>query len=89
MWRAIRHGMDGRMIDLRRLVEVEARAALEDLWTWTAPVREELRVEPALEGANGAQRQRAALAAGADLHEVYASTVRETATTYAEEVPAA
>jgi len=88
MWRAIRYGMDGRMIDLHREVEIETRAALEQLLAWTAPVREEARIEVGLDGPNGSQRQRAALAEGADLREVYASTVRETMTTYAQEVPA-
>jgi carboxylate-amine ligase len=88
MWRAIRHGMDGKMIDARRGVEISARAALEDLWSWTAPVRQELRIDAALDGPNGAQRQRAALLDGADLRDVYAATVRETMTTYAQEVPA-
>jgi carboxylate-amine ligase len=85
MWRAIRYGMDGRMIDLDRREEIDARAALDALWAWTAPVREELRIDAAPDGPTGAQRQRAALRAGASLHEVYASTVRETATTYAQE----
>jgi carboxylate-amine ligase len=88
MWRAIRYGMDGRMIDLGRGSEISTRAALENLWTWTAPVRQEMRIDPALDGPNGAQRQRAALRDGADLREVYAETVRETMTTYAQEVPA-
>ncbi len=88
MWRAIRHGMDGAMIDLRRGVEIPARAALEQLWTWTAPIREEARIDVALDGPTGAQRQRAALLDGGDLREVYAETVRETKTTYAQEVPA-
>jgi glutamate---cysteine ligase / carboxylate-amine ligase len=88
VWRAIRFGMDGRMIDLRRGVEIPTRAAVDELWSWTEPVRRELRIEPALDGPNGAQRQRAALLAGADLRDVYAETVRETTTTYAQEVPA-
>jgi carboxylate-amine ligase len=88
MWRAIRYGMDGRMIDLARGAEVSTRAALEDLWTWTGPVREQQRIDPSLDGPNGAQRQRAALRAGADVREVYAEAVRETTTTYAQEVPA-
>ena len=84
-WRAIRFGLAGRLIDLDRGEEVETRAALEALWAWTAPVREELRIDAGLEGPNGAQRQRAALEAGADVRDVYASSVRETATTYATE----
>jgi carboxylate-amine ligase len=88
VWRAIRHGMDGKLIDLARGVEIEAAQALEDLWTWTAPVRDDLRIDASLEGPNGAQRQRTALLLGGDLREVYADTVRETMTTYAQEVPA-
>lgn len=88
MWRALRYGMDGRMIDLGRGVEIQTRAALDELLAWTAPVREEARIDVAFDGPNGAQRQRAALADDADLREVYASTVRETMTTYAQEVPA-
>jgi carboxylate-amine ligase len=88
MWRAIRYGMDGKMIDFARRAEISTRAAIEELWSWTAPVRQELRLDPALDGPNGAQRQRAALLEGADLREVYAGTVRETMTTYAQEVPA-
>jgi len=88
MWRAIRHGMDGRMIDLAAGSEISTRAALEGLWGWTAPVRGELRIDATLDSPNGAQRQRAALQIGADLREVYAETVRETMTTYAQEVPA-
>jgi carboxylate-amine ligase len=88
MWRAIRHGLDGDMIDLARGVEVPARAAIEGLWSWTAPAREAARIDVALEGQTGAQRQRAALLEVGDLREVYADTVRETMTTYAQEVPA-
>jgi carboxylate-amine ligase len=88
MWRAIRYGMDGRMIDFGRRVEIDTRAALDELWAWCAPVRDELRIDATLDGPNGAQRQRAALLGGADLREVYADTVRETTTTYAQEVPA-
>ena len=54
----------------------------------TGPAGEEQRIDAALDGPNGAQRQRAAHRAGAALREVYAETVRETTTTYAQEVPA-
>jgi gamma-glutamyl:cysteine ligase YbdK (ATP-grasp superfamily) len=88
MWRAIRYGMDGSMIDLRSGAQVPARAALESLWTWTAPAREQARIDVALEGPTGAQRQRAALIETGEMRDVYADTVRETMTTYAQEVPA-
>jgi carboxylate-amine ligase len=84
VWRAIRFGMDGRLLDLARLEEVEARAAVEQLVAWTAPARAEHGLpEPALPERNAAQRQRALIAAGASPREVYAETVRETRTTYA------
>ncbi|MFP5380549.1 MAG: glutamate-cysteine ligase family protein, partial [Vicinamibacteria bacterium] len=41
MWRAIRYGMDGAFVDARRRIEIPARAALDALWAWTAPAREE------------------------------------------------
>jgi carboxylate-amine ligase len=88
MWRAIRHGMDGDMIDLARRVQIPTRAAVDGLWSWTAPVRAEASIEVALQGPTGAQRQRAALLERGDLRAVYADTVRETMTTYAQEVPA-
>jgi carboxylate-amine ligase len=69
-WRAIRHGLDGRMIDLDRAEEFPAAAASERLLQWTAPVRAELGIEPVFPAANGAQRQRRAIAAGADMRDV-------------------
>ena len=87
MWRAIRFGQDGRMIDLERLEEYPAAAIVERLAAWTAPVRSELGIEPVLPEHNGAQRQRRLLDAGASLQEVYAAAVRETQQSYPQEVP--
>lgn len=86
VWRAIRHGLDGRLIDLERLEEYPARAAIERLAAWTAPVRGELGIELAFPERNGAQRQRAMIEAGATREDVYAATVAETRQTYAAEV---
>jgi glutamate---cysteine ligase / carboxylate-amine ligase len=83
MWRAIRYGLDGKLIDLPARAERPAAAAAEGLLAWTAPVRAELRLDPVLPTVNGAQRQRAALAAGADTRAVYGESVRETRATYA------
>jgi carboxylate-amine ligase len=82
MWRAIRFGMDGALIDLDARREQPAAAAVEGLLDWTAPVRADLGLEPSPPSRNGAQRQRALRESGCDLREVYASTVRETAETY-------
>jgi carboxylate-amine ligase len=86
MWRAIRYGLDGRLIDLQRGVEYPAREAIERLGTWTTPVRVELGIEPAFGERNGAQRQRQMIEAGATREEVFAASVEETRQTYAQEV---
>ena len=66
MWRAIRHGLDGRMIDFDAGGEEYPSAQIaERLLEWTAPVRAELDIEPSFGERNGAQRQRAMSAAGA------------------------
>ena len=84
VWRAIRYGLDGRLIDLDRVVEYPAAAVIERLLTWTAPARAALGgVEPLLPDENGAQRQRRALEAGASIEEVFAAEVAETQRTYA------
>ncbi len=86
MWRAIRFGMDGKLIDLERAEEYEARAAVERLGAWTAPVRAELGIDLVFPERNGAQRQRQMIDAGATREEVYAASVAETRHTYSEEV---
>jgi carboxylate-amine ligase len=86
MWRAIRHGMGGRLIDLERAVEYPAREAIERLALWTAPIRSELGIELGFPERNGAQRQRQLIEAGAAREEVLAAAVEETRQTYAQEV---
>jgi carboxylate-amine ligase len=86
MWRAIRFGLDGRLIDLERGEQYPARAAIERLAAWTAPVRAELGIELAFPGLNGAQRQRRMIEAGATREEVFAASVAETQNSYAQEV---
>jgi carboxylate-amine ligase len=86
MWRAIRFGLDGRLIDLQRAREYAARDAIERLLAWTAPVRAELAIEPSFPERNGAQRQRQLIAAGATREEVFAASVAETRDSYPEEV---
>jgi len=83
LWRAIRYGMSGSMIDFRRGKEVEASAVLEGLLEWTAPARAKLGIEPELPERNGAQRARDALDAGVSIEDIYRDAVRETQRTYA------
>jgi carboxylate-amine ligase len=86
MWRAIRFGLDGRMIDLERGEEYPARGAIERLLAWTAPVRAELAIDSSFPELNGAQRQRRMIDAGASREEVFAASVNETTESYSQEV---
>jgi carboxylate-amine ligase len=90
MWRAIRYGRDGRLIDLERAEEFAAADATGRLLDWTAPVRAEHRIDPTFPDLNGAQRQRAMRAERASLREVYTAAVDETRRTFSspEEVSA-
>jgi carboxylate-amine ligase len=85
LWRAIRYGMEGRLIDFRRGEEVEARKALDSVLEWSAPARERLGVEVALPEANGAQRAQRALADGNSIEEIYRESVAEAKRTYVAE----
>jgi carboxylate-amine ligase len=87
MWRAIRFGLKGRLIDLDAGEEFEARAAIERLAAWSEPVRRELGIDFAFPERNGSQRQRAMIETGASREEVFAASVAETARTYPQEVP--
>ena len=82
LWRAIRHGMSGKLIDFRRGEEIEAAAALEELLAWTEPARAQLGIEVDLPARNGAQRAREALDAGVSIEDIYRDAVAETKRTY-------
>ena len=88
LWRAIRYGLDGQMIDFDARAEYPTAAALERLLGWTEPVRGEHGLDVVLPERNAAQRQRALIAEGAGMREVFAGTVRETRETYAASVTA-
>jgi glutamate---cysteine ligase / carboxylate-amine ligase len=77
MWRAIRYGLSGELLDLRTNDVRPARAAIEELIEWTAPVADELGVTPYLSvpAANAAERQIARRAEGASFADVYAEQV--------------
>jgi carboxylate-amine ligase len=82
-WRAIRHGLDGELLDLDRGESYPAADAIERLLNWSAPMRGELGIDVALPALNGAQRQRRLTDTGMSLPEAYAATVAETRETYA------
>jgi len=87
MWRAIRHGLDGELIDLRSGDTYPAAAAGERLLAWTAPARDELGIDIALPALNGAQRQRRMIEEGLGPHEIYARVQADTRATYSQGVP--
>jgi carboxylate-amine ligase len=82
LWRAIRYGAGGRMIDFRRGEEVPTRALLEQVMVWTEPARTQLGLDLQLPERNGAQRAREALDSGVSIEDVYRDAVAETKRTY-------
>jgi carboxylate-amine ligase len=83
LWRAIRYGMEGRMIDFRSRQEVETTRALDDLLEWSTEAREGLGIDIDLPAKNGARRAQDALAQGHSIETIYRAFARETALTFA------
>lgn len=83
LWRAIRYGLDGHMIDLERLEEYPAAAVADRLLAWTTPARAELGLDAAVAAENATQRQRRALAEGSTIEDAFATEVAATGRTYA------
>ncbi|MDO8794341.1 MAG: YbdK family carboxylate-amine ligase [Vicinamibacterales bacterium] len=81
LWRAIRFGLDGKLIDLHSGEEYAAVGIADRLLAWTEPVRSEIAIDVRLPERNAAQRMRDA-ATGDDLRGVFADSLRETAETY-------
>jgi glutamate---cysteine ligase / carboxylate-amine ligase len=78
MWRAIRWGLSGELLDFARGEPVPARARLETLLEWVAPVADEIGATPflAIPERNAAERQIALFEDGATLEEIFAEQVR-------------
>lgn len=77
MWRAIRYGQDGHLLDLEapRIEEFPAAEAAERLQAWAG-------VDVALPELNGAQRQRRLIDGGASPYDVFKVCVDEARATY-------
>jgi len=78
LWRAIRWGLSGEMIDLQSGDVRPTRAAVEELIEWVMPVAEELGAAPflAVPEQNSAERQIARFEEGASLQEIYTELVK-------------
>ena len=87
LWRAIRYGMEGRLIDFRRRREVPARQALEELLERTAEARAALGIEVDLQDGDGSSHARALLGEGLDLRETFRALVDETERSYGRTGP--
>jgi len=77
LWRALRWGMSGELIDFERGESVPARARLEQLLEWVRPVADELGATPwlALPDRNAAERQIARYREGATIEQIFAEQV--------------
>src|SRR6478735_2047843 len=80
MWRAIRYGQDGKLLDLEapKIEEFPAAEAADRLKAWAG-------VDVALPELNGAQRQRRLIDGGASPYEVFKVCVDETRATYSSQ----
>jgi glutamate---cysteine ligase / carboxylate-amine ligase len=78
LWRAIRWGLSGELIDFARAEPVPARRRIEQLIEWVAPVADEIgaALHLAVPVQNAAERQIARVEEGASLREIYAEQVR-------------
>jgi carboxylate-amine ligase len=78
LWRAIRYGLSGELIDFATAESVPARACLERLLDWVRPVAEELGAAEwlAIPERNAAERQIARHEEGASQREIFEEQVR-------------
>jgi carboxylate-amine ligase len=78
LWRAIRYGLAGELIDFERGEPVPARARIEQLVEWVQPVADDCGAGAylAVPAQNAAERQIARFEDGATLEEIYAEQVR-------------
>ncbi|MCB0869623.1 MAG: YbdK family carboxylate-amine ligase [Solirubrobacterales bacterium] len=83
LWRAIRYGMDGKMVDFRARREIETRQMLEEVIEWTEPARSSLGIEVDLPEKNGSQRMRNECEGGKTIEDIFRDGVAETSRTFA------
>jgi carboxylate-amine ligase len=78
MWRAIRYGLSGELLDFERGESMPARDRIAQLLDWVAPVADEVGAAPFLQvpERTAAERQIARFEEGASLEEIYAEQVR-------------
>lgn len=87
LWRAIRWGDEGELIDFASGRSRPARQAVDQLQEWTEAVRSEWSIDTALPERTGARRQLDGFQDGQSLRDVYASTVALTGESYGGDAP--
>ncbi|HEU5263541.1 MAG TPA: YbdK family carboxylate-amine ligase, partial [Gaiellaceae bacterium] len=82
LWRAIRYGLAGELLDFERREPIPARQRIEELIEWVLPVAEEIGAAPylAVPDRNAAERQIERFEEGTSLGEIYAEQVGATET---------
>jgi glutamate---cysteine ligase / carboxylate-amine ligase len=77
LWRAIRYGLSGELLDFERGEPIAARRRIDELFEWVGPVADELGVTGylAVPERNAAERQIVRFEEGASLQEIYAEQV--------------
>ena len=75
LWRAIRYGLSGELIDLATGRVLPARARLEQLAEWIEPVASELGVTLTVPAENAAERQLARYEESGSIRDVFAAEV--------------
>jgi carboxylate-amine ligase len=79
MWRAIRYGLSGSLLDPATYEVRPARAELERIAEWVGPVADELGLQLAVPATNAAERQIARIEEGWSLEEIYAEQMHAAA----------
>lgn len=82
LWRAIRYGIEGEMIDLETLTTYPSESIEERLLAWTEPARTAHGIDVQPLGRTSAQEQRAMLESGATHREIYERLVSQTMASY-------
>ncbi len=89
LWRALRFGLDGKMIELPEPVERSTVDAVTSLIEWTEPAQRDLGIDrylgpvkEMLDNGNGAQRQIVAYQEGEHMREVFDETIKTARRTY-------
>jgi glutamate---cysteine ligase / carboxylate-amine ligase len=75
LWRAIRYGLSGSLLDPATYDVRPARAEIDRLTEWIAPVADELGIQLGVPATNAAERQIARTEEGWSLEDIYAEQV--------------